>query len=181
MRKLRSHVKMTNDKLDHWMVQKWIVSQSIEVNFSVCSWIVISTEAIAYKNIINQMVDSNDFGWISAAFIGLSMFSFTRHLNAQSGEFRMMMWNRGLVKLSSRFELTQPGGRKMGDFLWQKFSWSNWFCQGDEVCFDGWGTHQSASKQKTKNRSYYEVVVPKYSPWKCHEILMQPAGSQVAR
>ena len=35
--------------------------------------------------------------------------------------------------------------------------------------------------KKTKNRSYYEVVVPKYSPWKCHEILMQPAGSQVAR
>ena len=71
------------------------------------------------------MVDSNDFGWISAAFIGLSMFSFTRHLNAQSG-FSNDDVKQRLGQVVESIELTQPGERKMGDFLWQKFSQSNW-------------------------------------------------------
>lgn len=51
---------------------------------------------------------------------------------------------------SSRVDWVDSARREKNGkiFWWQKFSQSNWFCQGDEVCFDGWGTHQSASKQK---------------------------------
>lgn len=100
------------------------------------------------------MVDSNDFGWISAAFIGLSMFSFTRHLNAQSGFSNDDVKQRpGQVVKSIELE-------KNGRFLWQKFSvelMPLWFSRLVPSILAGrrsllWrlGTHQSASKEKNK-------------------------------
>ena len=72
---------------------------------------------------------------------------------------------------------------KNGRFLWQKFSQSNWFCQGDEVCFDGWGTHQSASKQKNKKPELLwgccSQVFAMEMPWNSDAASSQ-AASQVA-
>ena len=48
------------------------------------------------------------------------MFSFTRHLNAQSGFSNDDVKQRPGQVVES-IELTQPGGRKMGDFCGRSF------------------------------------------------------------